>query len=286
MQSQSPNSTWRPWPPSYAAGSCTLCQGTGWLLVSHSGKAAARRCCCGMLSRTVRLKDRVRVPRRYEHCSFDNYVPSNLSQVRALREARRFASRFPNTGRGLFFAGDAGVGKTHLAIAILREIVRRFHGDPVFVDFEDLVVQERRETGRDGEWVRLSGASLVVIDNFGISSAAGALDLRLLEAMLDSRLRHGRPLILTGERVRLEHLMEDSPLTDASVTESFLRRIHPSLLYALSTGLRHVSLSGSDFRRTQSESSLFKVQSNEPGNFRSSNLQPSNLEPRTLNLEL
>ena len=92
-----PNSTWRPWPPGIAMRNCTICQGTGWQLLPVAGVSSARRCSCAALSHLLRLKEHVRIPPRYENCSFDSFVPFNLTQARALGEARKFAERFPRS---------------------------------------------------------------------------------------------------------------------------------------------------------------------------------------------
>ena len=40
------------------------------------------------------------------------------------RHAQRFADEFPVVDKGLFFVGPPGIGKTHLAVAVLRQVIR------------------------------------------------------------------------------------------------------------------------------------------------------------------
>src|SRR5213596_3227305 len=99
------NSTWQELPPVPARKSCTSCHGTGWELLVLDGCSKARRCICRSLNQLEKLRRHIRIPQRYEHCMLDLFVPQNLSQTRALVEAHRFADRYPEISRGLFFSG-------------------------------------------------------------------------------------------------------------------------------------------------------------------------------------
>ena len=83
--------TWRASPPLLAREERTVCNGMGWELLPISGFSRARRCPCSALSRMVNLKERARMPQRYEHCLLDSFLSGNSSQTRALIEARKFA---------------------------------------------------------------------------------------------------------------------------------------------------------------------------------------------------
>ena len=98
---------------------CERCFGTGMELVSGKG---ARRCACRLSDLRRRLFEQARVPRRHEECSLSNYQPAadNVSQMLAFKQAYRLVREYPSIERGLLFAGPVGVGKTHLAVAILR----------------------------------------------------------------------------------------------------------------------------------------------------------------------
>ena len=247
-----PGSTWKPWPPDFAMENCTVCQGTGWQLLPVAGMSAARRCSCATLSHLLRLKERVRIPPRYQDCSFDNFIPFNGSQARALGEARKFAERFPRVGPGLFLMGDAGAGKTHLAVSVLHELVQRFHEDMRFVDFTDMF--GRQSVAGDGQdrWGTLKSTSLLVLDNFGMAPPGAEEQIVPLEDPLRFRFSRGKPIIYTCERIRFDHLFEDSLPQGPAAAEVFLRQLHPSLLYDLHDRTRILPLLGRDFRKRRS----------------------------------
>jgi DNA replication protein DnaC len=228
---------------------CTVCQGTGWQLFPMAGMSAARRCSCAALSHLLTLKERVRIPQRYESCSFENFVPFNASQARALGEARKFAERFPRSGPGLLLMGDAGVGKTHLAAAILNELVQRFQEDMLFVDFTDMAGYQSVAGGGQDCWGTLKSTSLLVLDNFGMAASGTEEQVVLLEDLLRFRHSRGKPIIFTCERIRFDDLFAGSLSRSASAVELFLRRLHPSLLYGLFDRIRILLISGQDFRK-------------------------------------
>lgn len=87
-----------------------------------------------------------RIPKRYENCSFDNYHPQGpptsptfLSQAYALRDSKHLVDEFPNIEVGVIFLGPCGVGKTHLATAISRALIRQKGVSCLFYDFRDLL---------------------------------------------------------------------------------------------------------------------------------------------------
>jgi DNA replication protein DnaC len=111
---------------------CPLCFGTGLEVVAGKG---ARRCQCRSKSSQTNLLEQARIPRRYreaapprkEPCTLQNYypAPNNGSQLKAFNYAFRLVREYPAVDRGLVLMGPVGVGKTHLAVAILRGLIEK-----------------------------------------------------------------------------------------------------------------------------------------------------------------
>ncbi|HXF43763.1 MAG TPA: ATP-binding protein [Pyrinomonadaceae bacterium] len=101
---------------------CPNCLGTGFEVIPGQG---ARLCQCRNSNLHEKLLIRMRLPRRYADCHFHNYKPQNPTQAAALRLATRLAMEYPAVDKGLLFTGSVGVGKTHLAVSILKSLTER-----------------------------------------------------------------------------------------------------------------------------------------------------------------
>ncbi len=248
-------STWRPSPPPVCRDDCSICQGTGWELVSDPDISMARPCSCRTLGRLIRMRDRVHIPRRYEHCALDSYTPFNFSQTRALAETRKLVARYPAPGRDLFFAGGPGVGKTHLATAAIRELMPRLPEDALFVDFLDIVRSGGPATpgaglGRD-EWDRLGSCPLLVLDNLGVAQPTRE-SVDLVVRLLRERWRLRRPTMYTGDRVRLGALTSGVFGDACSPTQAFLMALPATFLLTFLAQVKFVSIVGEDYRKKNS----------------------------------
>ena len=120
---------------------CQLCRGTGYKLVPRpdgSGKFAVP-CDCGMEDRANLVLRRAHIPKRYEHCDFESYVTDladgktwSTHHTQSLKLAKSYTETFTRdfpagSDKGLLFMGPSGVGKTHLAVAAIKELIVRGH---------------------------------------------------------------------------------------------------------------------------------------------------------------
>src|SRR6185436_14857940 len=109
---------------------CPLCFGTGTRLEpdeagAMGGVKGAVVCECRRSKNGARFLDAARIPPRFRECSFHNYYPKNDSQYFAHSFASRLVDEYPAVETGLLFMGSVGVGKTHLAIAVLRDLIEK-----------------------------------------------------------------------------------------------------------------------------------------------------------------
>ena len=119
------------------------------------------------------LLKNARIPRRYLHCELTNFETHTDSQRTAHRRALKLVDGFPAAERGLLLFGEAGVGKTHLAVAILKEIVRRKGGRAIFYETRELLKLVRDTYSTRTEASELDvlqpvlEAELLVLDDLG-----------------------------------------------------------------------------------------------------------------------
>ena len=115
---------------------CQKCFGSGMEIISGKG---ARQCECQKNVGKVSPFDKVRVPRRYSGCHFNSYEPTNPSQTQAVRFAMKFTQEFPAVDQGLLLTGPVGVGKTHIAVSILKGLTERGGFSCLFYEFGSLL---------------------------------------------------------------------------------------------------------------------------------------------------
>ena len=114
---------------------CADCFGTGTKIDPVKG---AMPCPCQRPDRYKRLLVAARIPPRYSRCSFESFkCARGSSQDNALLVSQRLVDEFP-ADRGLLFMGPTGVGKTHLAVSIIRRLIEK--GVPgIFCEFGSLL---------------------------------------------------------------------------------------------------------------------------------------------------
>jgi len=115
---------------------CEECFGTGTKVDPVKG---AMPCPCRRSDRFKKVLAAARIPRRYQKCSFANFISEpGSSQDNALLHAHKLANEYPAVERGLLLMGPAGVGKTHLAVSIIKDLIEKgFAG--LFYEFGSLL---------------------------------------------------------------------------------------------------------------------------------------------------
>lgn len=125
---------------------CSICEGVGLVRVmSDAGLWVTRPCECQQSQREERRLAAAHIPERYRHYTLDGYETdfrgANQSLSKGLLTARRFVDEFPHDtgGKGLLFTGSIGVGKTHLAVGVLRRLVQEKGCRGLFCDYRELL---------------------------------------------------------------------------------------------------------------------------------------------------
>lgn len=131
-----------------ARQSCVICGGTGFKIVQYEGPEGEKlekavTCDCRVLSRAERLLEQARIPERYKHCELSNFEHEGVFKALApaWRDASRFVSEYPLEQKGLLLIGPIGVGKTHLAAGIIRDLILNKGIPCLFYDYRELLKQ-------------------------------------------------------------------------------------------------------------------------------------------------
>jgi len=125
-------------------GRCRACRGTGFVAVSDDPRAPRRRCDCQKLEGRVRAFREAGIPNRHAGSTLLSYDHSG-ARTAGFAAVSKWLKQFDPAGdnRGLVLWGEVGRGKTHLMVAVLRELVLRHGVRARFVEFSHLLADLR-----------------------------------------------------------------------------------------------------------------------------------------------
>ncbi len=208
-----------------------------------------------------------RIPPRYQHCSLASFEPGNASLRAALEKALSYCSGYPHLaddeGLGLLFTGDNGVGKTHLAVAVLRELVtaKRVHAQ--FWDFHELIREIKNSYDPETKTTELQvlepvvEADLLLLDDLGAWKMTDWMNDTLFY-ILNSRYMAKRATLITTnyQDVDREQALSADPLRRK---EFLVERIGQRLRSRLMEMCLVVKLQGQDHRQARQASNQVAV---------------------------
>jgi DNA replication protein DnaC len=188
---------------------CEKCGGTGWIIVERASVSGAEPCGCRSQGRAGRLEERAQIPPLYKETSFENFVvpgPENPIARRQLTNillaVKQYVRDFPTKDHiGLLLIGGTGTGKTHLAVAALRQIMNKgFEG--LFCNYQTLLNSIKRgydaaSNSSDQEaYITALKSEVLLLDDIGAQSITGWVE-DTINSIVTYRCDNRKPLITT-----------------------------------------------------------------------------------------
>jgi DNA replication protein DnaC len=259
-----------------AADVCPLCEGTGWktltanagssrdanTFTSSSNDRRVTRCDCQLRARAGTLLAAARIPKRYEHCELASYTTdfpgAHASLAFAYVSAAKFAQEYdPRAGTGLLVIGKIGTGKTHLAVAIIKELILNRGISCLFYDYRELLKEIQNSYNATVQTTELDvlrpvfEIDVLVLDELGaVKPTEWVWDT--VSLILNTRYNNNRTTIITTN-------FEDQPAAGANGSGSAVRaatraetlgdRIGERMRSRLHEMCRVIKMEGEDFRQ-------------------------------------
>ena len=146
-----------------------------------------------------------------ESCTFENFDLSFYSEEKnehgvspkrqmtaVLKSCKSFCDTFPN-GQNILFTGRSGLGKTHLSLSIVNEILAKGHS-VIYGSAQNLINQINRETfdrsGSTDKIDSLNSCDLLILDDLGAEFST-QLSVSCVYNIINTRLMRGLSTIIS-----------------------------------------------------------------------------------------
>lgn len=179
------------------------CDGTGFVYDEETRRATDCSCRPRRIARRKAQALAAVIPRRYQGVSFDR-SPVTQMNPHVVREVRRYVDTVGDQlarGRGIWFQGDVGTGKTTLAMLVSAEALKRGHTVAIYSLPRLLGVlresfEEASEASLSELLDRLSAVELLHVDDVGAEKTSPWV-LEQLYSIVNSRYEDGRAVVIT-----------------------------------------------------------------------------------------
>ncbi len=247
-----------------AVYTCPSCRDSGWILSQSEPIETVVPCPdCRKTRTTNRLLKDAGIPPRYYEKTLENYSwQPDGNQLEVSKRAAEYVEAFPDVPRGLLFVGKPGVGKTHLAVAILKKLILEKDVVGKFIDETELLRRLQYSYGPDSVeterevLVPLMKVDLLVWDDLGTGRPTEWVR-ETIRTLLNHRYTFQKQTIFTTNwPVRLQ-----STKPGHIAEQGLAERITVRLLSRITEMAEIVEVTGPDFREEVHKSGQDAVQS-------------------------
>lgn len=189
------------------------CEGNGWIL-QEDGTAIPCECRERRIGRALSRGMGTGIPKRFRGVSFDRKPICDLDPF-VLRPVRAFVEDVEanlEAGRGLWFTGDVGTGKTSLAMLVSQAAEKVGRSVAIYPVTRLLAeIRETYDSDTRGSYMslfrRLSSVDLLQLDDLGAEKRTDWV-LEQLYAIVNERWQDARSIVVTSNVADLDELRE------------------------------------------------------------------------------
>ncbi|GIX45634.1 MAG: AAA family ATPase [Candidatus Hydrogenedentota bacterium] len=184
---------------------CPKCEGRGYV----DTDTGVVPCEC-LVEQQLQAKYRAaRIPPRFLNKSLDNFQAVTAEHKHIVTFAKQFLKTFRSVApdqpaKGLLLMGREGCGKTHIAVAILREIIRKGYSG-LYWNVPELFLELRRTMNEQSDETEADlfdearEVDLLVLDDLGAEKTSEYVTDRLY-VLINGRYEYDKATLVTTNR--------------------------------------------------------------------------------------
>ncbi|MBT6295070.1 MAG: ATP-binding protein [Nitrospina sp.] len=265
---------------------CPKCGDKKYNLFNHEGKLRAKLCSCficyecdgegrtfhqddkGMafladcsfcfsFRKRLRLLNDSGIPGKFSNATLEIYQPIGLQNKKALSRAKDFLDDFrispKQSCRGLLFMGGPGLGKTHLVVSILKQLILEEEVHGKFVDFFQLLSDIRHGYSHDQSEMSLIepylNSSVLVIDELA-KGRNNEWEQTILDQFISSRYNAADKITLftTNYSDRCSTSNDKNGRITSLQKQSLEEKVGDRILSRLAQMCDFIKMEGEDYR--------------------------------------
>ena len=250
---------------------CKVCEGSRRIFEETSeGISKIRECECNGLIKRISLFNQAGIPGKFVHEDFSSFSvapPQHRTQKNAFLSSKNFIDDYVDRkgqySQGLIYMGAPGLGKTHLVVSVIKELVMQHGVECKFVDFFELLRDIRHGYGEDiseKDFIDpYVGVKVLVIDELAKGRNTD-WELTILDHFISTRYNDDDKvtLVTTNFSDKLDNSVALSSRNNKqSISNAYSRftieeKVGARIYSRLMEMCKKVNLEGTDYRRTQS----------------------------------
>jgi DNA replication protein DnaC len=250
---------------------CKVCEGSRRIFEETSeGISKIRECECNGLIKRISLFNQAGIPGKFVHEDFSSFSmdpPQHRTQKNAFLSSKNFIDDYVDRkgqySQGLIYMGAPGLGKTHLVVSVIKELVMQHGVECKFVDFFELLRDIRHGYGEDiseKDFIDpYVGVKVLVIDELAKGRNTD-WELTILDHFISTRYNDDDKVTLVT--TNFSDKLDSSVALSSRNNKQSISNVYSRFTIEEKVGVRiysrlmemckKVNLEGTDYRRTQS----------------------------------